>query len=56
MDGGPGNKNYLGQLIALNVINHGGHMPDKKQDLIDQNLQDLNDDGVDGRALAWSGL
>src|SRR6202158_3299028 len=34
-------------------------MPDKKQDLIDQNLQDLNDDGVDRRGflkcMAWAG-
>jgi hypothetical protein len=39
-------------------------MPDKKQDLIDQSLQDLNNDGVDRRGFlkcmhglvpAWSG-
>ena len=34
-------------------------MPDKKQDLIDQKLQDLNDDGVDRRGflkcMAWAG-
>jgi Icc protein len=34
-------------------------MPDKKPDLIDQNLQDLNDDGVDRRGflkcMAWAG-
>ena len=34
-------------------------MRDKKQDLIDQNLQDLNDDGVDRRGflkcMAWAG-
>jgi len=34
-------------------------MPDKKQDLIDQNLQDLNNDGVDRRGflkcMAWAG-
>src|SRR5712692_9993556 len=38
---------------------HGGQMPDKKQDLIDQNLQDLNNDGVDRRGflkcMAWAG-
>jgi hypothetical protein len=29
-------------------------MPDKKQDLIDQRLQDLNNDGVDRRGfLKW---
>src|SRR5215469_3005778 len=35
------------------------HMTDKKQDLIDQKLQDLNDDGVDRRGflkcMAWAG-
>src|ERR1700693_2749289 len=34
-------------------------MPDKKQDLIDQKLQDLNNDGVDRRGflkcMAWAG-
>jgi len=34
-------------------------MPDKKQDFIDQKLQDLNDDGVDRRGflkcMAWAG-
>src|SRR6202171_2663390 len=34
-------------------------MPDKKQDLIDQRLQDLNNDGVDRRGflkcMAWAG-
>ena len=34
-------------------------MPDTKQDLIDQNLQDLNNDGVDRRGflkcMAWAG-
>jgi Icc protein len=34
-------------------------MPDKKQDLIDQQLQDLNNDGVDRRGflkcMAWAG-
>ncbi|MGA2457557.1 MAG: metallophosphoesterase, partial [Terriglobales bacterium] len=34
-------------------------MPDKKQDLIDQQLQDLNNDGVDRRGflkcMAWTG-
>ncbi len=34
-------------------------MPDEKQDLIDQKLQDLNDDGVDRRGflkcMAWAG-
>jgi hypothetical protein len=34
-------------------------MPDKKQDFIDQKLQDLNNDGVDRRGflkcMAWAG-
>jgi hypothetical protein len=34
-------------------------MPDKKQDLIDQKLQDLNDNGADRRGflkcMAWAG-
>ncbi len=34
-------------------------MPHKKRDLIDQNLQDLNNDGVDRRGflkcMAWAG-
>ncbi len=34
-------------------------MPNKKNDLIDQNLQDLNHDGVDRRGflkcMAWAG-
>ena len=34
-------------------------MPDKKQDFIDQQLQDLNNDGVDRRGflkcMAWAG-
>src|SRR6202162_6257466 len=59
MDDCGGNKNYLRQLIAQNVINHGGEMTDKKQDLIDQNLQDLNNDGIDRRGflkcMAWAG-
>jgi 3',5'-cyclic AMP phosphodiesterase CpdA len=44
-----GNKNAPYRLSTLNATNHGGQMPDKKQDLIDQNLQDLNNDGVDRR-------
>jgi hypothetical protein len=31
-----GNKSDLSQLSTQNVTNHGGQMPDKKQDLIDQ--------------------
>src|SRR4030081_1674520 len=54
-----GNKNPPSQLSTQNVTNHGGEMPDKKQDLIDQNLQDLNNDGVDRRGflkcMAWAG-
>ena len=54
-----GNKNDLPQLSTLNGTNHGGQMPDKKQDFIDQKLQDLNNDGVDRRGflkcMAWAG-
>jgi len=54
-----GNKKDLPQLLTLKVTNHGGQMPDKKQDLIDQSLQDLNNDGVDRRGflkcMAWAG-
>src|SRR6202035_4848105 len=54
-----GNKSDPCQLSTLNVTNHGGQMPDKKQDLIDQSLQDLNNDGVDRRGflkcMAWAG-
>jgi len=54
-----GNKNHSCQLSTQNVTNHGGQMPDKKQDLIDQKLQDLNNDGVDRRGflkcMAWAG-
>src|SRR5580692_10668550 len=53
------NKSDPCQLSTENVTNHGGKMPDKKQDLIDQKLQDLNDDGVDRRGflkcMAWAG-
>src|SRR5208283_2936498 len=53
------NKNDARQLSTQTVTNHGGQMPDKKQDLIDQNLQDLNNDGVDRRGflkcMAWAG-
>jgi hypothetical protein len=59
LDDGTRNKNHPVQLITQNVINYGGQMPHKKQDLIDQNLQDLNDDGVDRRGflkcMAWAG-
>jgi Icc protein len=54
-----GNKNDLPQFSTLNVTNYGGQMPDKKLDLIDQSLQDLNNDGVDRRGflkcMAWAG-
>src|SRR6266436_93042 len=54
-----GNKSDSGQLSPQNVINHGGAMPDKKQDLIDEKLQDLNNDGIDRRGflkcMAWAG-
>src|SRR5271156_3774726 len=54
-----GDKKDLPQLSTLNITNHGGQMPNKKVDFIDQNLQDLNDDGVDRRGflkcMAWAG-
>src|SRR4029077_13031025 len=54
-----GNKNDMPQLSTQNATNHGGEMPDKKQYLIDQRLQDLNNDGVDRRGflkcMAWAG-
>jgi len=54
-----GNKSGTRQLSDQSVINYGVHMTDKKQDLIDQNLQDLNNDGVDRRGflkcMAWAG-
>src|SRR5437660_2814430 len=38
---------------------NGGQMTDEKHGLIDQNLQDLNDDGIDRRGflkcMAWAG-
>ena len=53
------NKSDSCQLSTQNVSNHGGDRPDKKQDLIDQKLQDLNNDGVDRRGflkcMAWAG-
>ena len=53
------NKNDLPQLSTQNARNQGGQMANKKQDFIDQNLQDLNDDGVDRRGflkcMAWAG-
>src|SRR5580658_1444446 len=53
------NKSGSSQLSIQNVANYGGQMPDKKQDFIDQNLQDLNNDGVDRRGflkcMAWAG-
>jgi hypothetical protein len=39
------NRNDPHQLSIQNANNHGGQMPDKKQGLIDQALQDLNNDG-----------
>jgi Icc protein len=54
-----GNKSELCQLSTENVRNHGAQMTDKKQNLIDQKLQDLNNDGVDRRGflkcMAWAG-
>src|SRR3984893_8181511 len=54
-----GNKSEFRELSTLKMPNQGGQMPDKKQDLIDQQLQDLNDDGLDRRGflkcMAWAG-
>src|SRR5208337_2526440 len=53
------NKNNSLQLSPQNATNHGGHMPNEERNFIDQQLQDLNDDGVDRRGflkcMAWAG-
>src|SRR4029077_13144294 len=54
-----GNKSGGRKLSTLHGTQGGGKMTDKKQDLIDQKLQDLNNDGVDRRGflkcMAWAG-
>jgi 3',5'-cyclic-AMP phosphodiesterase len=54
-----GNKNSFRQLSTLQVADDGGEMQNTKQDLIDQKLQDLSDDGIDRRGflkcMAWAG-
>src|ERR1700691_5477902 len=54
-----GNKRDSCQLSTQKSRNQGGKMADKKHDLIDQKLQDLNNDGVDRRGflkcMAWAG-
>src|SRR5947209_6041053 len=55
-----GNRTDSIQLSTVSTTkNDGGKMPDKKQYLIDQRLQDLNNDGVDRRGflkcMAWAG-
>src|SRR4029077_11532843 len=54
-----GNKRESSRLSTQSATNHGGQMPNKKQDLIDEQLQDLNNDGVDRRGflkcMAWAG-
>jgi hypothetical protein len=54
-----GNKNNPAQFSTPKVANIGGKMPDTNPELIDQNLQDLNNDGVDRRGflkcMAWAG-
>jgi 3',5'-cyclic-AMP phosphodiesterase len=54
-----GNKRSSRKLSTLNGADYGGQMTDKKRDLIDQRLQDLNNDGVDRRGflkcMAWAG-
>src|ERR1700687_1082075 len=51
-----GNKNDSCRLSTQNATNHGGQMPNKKQDLIDQRLQDLNDDRRGFlKCMAWAG-
>jgi hypothetical protein len=42
-----GNKSAKVWLSVQNTVNQGEQMPDKKQGPIDQQLQDLNKDGVD---------
>src|SRR5208283_1787556 len=53
------NKNNSLQLSPQNATNHGGHMPNEERNFIDQQLQDLNNDGVDRRGflkcMAWPG-
>jgi Icc protein len=55
----PGNKSDLDQLSTQNATKQGEQMRDKKQDLIDEKLQDLNNDGIDRRGflkcMAWAG-
>jgi len=52
-----GNKNDLHQLSTKNAINQENKMTGKKQDFMDQGMQDLNNDGVDRRGflkcMAW---
>ena len=54
-----GNKTSPGQLSTQNLTYHGVKMRNKKEDVIDQKLQDLNNDGVDRRGflkcMAWAG-
>src|SRR6202167_4441073 len=54
-----GNKRDSCQLSTQKSRNQGGKMADKKHDLIDQKLQDLNNDGIDRRGflkcMAWAG-
>lgn len=54
-----GNKSGSRQLSTQNITDHGVKMTNKKQDLFDQRLQELNDDGVDRRGflkcMAWAG-
>jgi plastocyanin len=46
-------------VINLELSNRGAHMANKRQDFIDQSLQDLNNDGIDRRGflkcMAWVG-
>src|SRR5437016_13029745 len=54
-----GNKNSTNQLSTQNTTNQGVEMRNGKEDLIDQKLQDLNNDGIDRRGflkcMAWAG-
>jgi hypothetical protein len=46
-----GNKSDTCELSLRNGANRGEKMTHKKQDLIDQKLQDLNNDGIDRRGF-----
>jgi len=45
-----GNKNHWCELSTESAAKQGWQIADKKHDLIDQKLQDLNNDGIDRAA------